>query len=66
MSFFGTYLDELTGKERAELTGTFITPIEAGSTVILRNKSSNADYLAGTGVDNQSVNHASILLQRIA
>ncbi len=26
----------------------------------------STDYLAGTGIDNQAVNHASILLQRIA
>lgn len=66
LSFFGTYFDELTNTERAELTGMFIASIAAGSTVSLRNKSSSEDYLAGTGVDNQAVNHASILLQRIA
>lgn len=66
LSFFGTYSNELTDKERTQLTGMFITSIEAGSTVVLRNKSSSADYLAGTGIDNQAVNHASILLQRIA
>lgn len=66
LSFFGTYLDELTNTERAELTGMFIASVAAGSTVSLRNKSSSDDYLAGTGVDNQAVNHASILLQRIA
>ena len=65
LSFFGTYSDELTDTERMALTGMFIAPIEAGSTVVLRNKSSTADHLAGTGVDNQAVNHASILLQRI-
>ena len=62
----GSYSDELFTTERIELTGMFIAPIAAGSTVVLRNKSSTEDYLAGTGVDNQSVNHASILLQRIA
>lgn len=66
LSFFGTYSDELTDKERTQLTGMFITSIEAGSTVVLRNKSSSTDHLAGTGIDNQAVNHASILLQRIA
>ena len=66
LSFFGSYSDELFTTERIELTGMFIAPIAAGSTVVLRNKSSTEDYLAGTGVDNQSVNHASILLQRIA
>ncbi len=66
LSFFGTYSNELTDKERTELTGMFITSISAGSTVSLRNKSSNIDYLAGTGVDNQAVNHASIIIQRIA
>lgn len=66
LSFFGAYSDELTDKERTQLTGMFITSIEAGSTVVLRNKSSSTDYLAGTGIDNQAVNHASILLQRIA
>lgn len=65
LSFFGTYSGEVTSTERAELTGMFITPITAGSTVVLRNKSSTADYLAGTGIDNQAVNHAAILLQRI-
>ncbi len=66
LSFFGIYSDELSNKERAELTGMFITSIAAGSSITLRNKSSTEDYLAGTGVDNQAVNHASILLQRIA
>lgn len=66
LSFFGTYSNELTNKERIELTGMFITTINADSTVMLRNKSSTVDYLAGTGIDNQAVNHASILLQRIA
>ncbi|MCI8554435.1 MAG: collagen-like protein, partial [Clostridiales bacterium] len=66
LSFFGSYSRELADTERIELTGMFIAPIAAGSTVVLRNKSSSADYLAGTGIDNQAVNHASILLQRIA
>ncbi len=66
LSFFGTYSNELTNAVRTELTGMFITSIPSGATVVLRNKSSTADYLAGTGVDNQAVNHASILLQRIA
>lgn len=66
LSFFGGYTDGLAGTERLELTGMFITPIASGSTVTLRNKSATIDYLAGTGIDNQAVNHASILLQRIA
>lgn len=66
LSFFGSYSGELTNTERAELTGMFITSIAAGSTVSLRNKSSTEDLLAGTGIDNQAVNHASIILQRIA
>ncbi|MCI8783554.1 MAG: collagen-like protein [Dorea sp.] len=66
LSFFGTYSDGLVTAERTELTGMFITSIAAGSIVTLRNKSSTEDYLAGTGIDNQAVNHASILLQRIA
>ena len=66
LSFFGAYSDKLTTTERIELTGMFITSIAAGSTVVLRNKSSTEDYLAGTGIDNQAVNHAAILLQRIA
>lgn len=66
LSFFGSYSNELMNTVRTELTGMFITPIPAGATVALRNKSSTTDYLAGTGVDNQAVNHASIILQRIA
>ena len=66
LSFFGTYSDELTATERTQITGMFITSIAVGSTVVLRNKSSTTDYLAGTGIDNQAVNHASILIQRIA
>lgn len=66
LSFFGVYSDELRSTERAQLTGMFITPIDAGAIVTLRNKSSTEDYLAGTGIDNQAVNHASIILQRIA
>lgn len=66
LSFFGAYSNEHTGTERAELTGMFVTSIPAGSAVTLRNKSSTEDYLAGTGIDNQAVNHACILLQRIA
>lgn len=65
LSFFGVYSDELPTTERVALTGMFITSIAAGATVTLRNKSATKDYLAGTGVDNQAVNHASILLQRI-
>lgn len=65
LSFFGIYSDEPTSKERAELTGMFIAPVAAGSTIVLRNKSATKDYLAGTGIDNQAVNHASILIQRI-
>lgn len=65
LSFFGTYYNGRT-TERIELTGMFITSIASGSSVVLRNKSATEDYLAGTGVDNQAVNHASILLQRIA
>lgn len=66
LSFFGAFSEELAKTERLQLTGMFITEIAAGSTVVLRNKSSNTDYLAGTGIDNQAVNHASILIQRIA
>lgn len=66
LSFFGAYSDKLTTIDRITITGMFITSITSGSTVTLRNKSSTEDYLAGTGIDNQSVNHASILLQRIA
>lgn len=66
LSFFGTYSEKLTTTNRIQVTGMFITSIAAGATVTLRNKSSTKDYLAGTGVDNQAVNHASILLQRIA
>ena len=66
LSFFGVCSDELTNAERTQLTGMFFTRISAGSTVTLRNKSSTEDFLAGTGIDNQTVNHATILLQRIA
>ncbi len=66
LSFFGAYSDEPADTRRAEINGMFITPIAAGSTVTLRNKSATEDYLAGTGIDNQAVNHASIILQRIA
>ncbi len=66
LSFFGAYSNELATTERIELSGMFITSIPAGSTVVLRNKSTTADYLAGTGIDNQAVNHATIILQRIA
>lgn len=45
LSFFGAYSNGVTSTERAELTGMFITSITAGSTVVLRNKSSTADYL---------------------
>lgn len=66
LSFFGVYSNNHTNAERTELTGMFITSIAAGSTVSLRNKSATEDYLAGTGIDNQAVNHACIMLQRIA
>ncbi len=65
LSFSGFYCDERIHTERLELTGMFITSIPAGARVALRNKSSTEDYLAGTGIDNQAVNHASIILQRI-
>lgn len=45
LSFLGTYSNELTNTERIELTGMFITAIEADSTVMLRNKSSTMDNL---------------------
>ncbi|MCI9176518.1 MAG: hypothetical protein HFH49_16635 [Lachnospiraceae bacterium] len=66
MSFFGAYSDKLTTADRPAISGMFLTSIAAGSTVVLRNKSSTEDYLAGTGIDHQAVNHASILLQKIA
>ncbi|WP_052446924.1 collagen-like protein [Candidatus Soleaferrea massiliensis] len=66
LSFFGLYADNAADTQRAELSGSFITAIPAGATVALRNKSAYVDHLAGTGVDNQAVNRASILLQRIA
>ena len=66
LSFFGTYSSGLADTQRTEVTGMFIASIAAGSTVALRNKSSTTDYLAGTGIDHQAVNHAAILLQRIA
>lgn len=66
LSFFGTYFNEPADTQRTEVTGTFIASIAAGSTITLRNKSSTVDHLAGTGIDNQAVNHAAILLQRIA
>lgn len=66
LSFFGIYSNVVNDVERAEVVGMFIASIPAGATVALRNKSSTEDYLAGTGVDNQAVNRASILLQRIA
>lgn len=66
LSFFETYLNGDADPQRTGLTGMFITSIPAGSTVSLRNRSSTTDHLAGTGIDNQAVNHASILLQRIA
>lgn len=66
LSFFGAYSNELLNTERTELTGMFITSIAAGSIVTLRNMSSTKEHLAGTGIGNQAVNQASILLQRIA
>ena len=66
LSFFGAYSNEFTSTERIQLSGMFITSIAAGSIVTLHNKSSSTDYLAGTGIDNQAVNHASILIQKIA
>ncbi len=66
LSFFGAYSNKFTTIDRIQLTGMFITSISSGSTVVLRNKSSTEDYLAGTGIDHQAVNHAAILLQKIA
>lgn len=65
LSFFGIYDDQSDINKRVQLTGMFITSIDAGSTVKLRNKSATADVLAGTGIDNQAVNNASIIIQRI-
>lgn len=65
LSFFGKYAEGLEDTERAALTGMFIASIPAGATVTLRNKSATANFLAGTGVDNQAINRSSILLQRI-
>lgn len=66
LSFFGLYAQGLPDTERRELTGTFIALIPAGAVVTLRNKSATGDILQGTGVDNQAVNRAAILLQKIA
>lgn len=66
LSFFGMYSDHVNNTERTELVGMFVASIPAGAVVTLRNKSSDEDHLAGTGVDHQAVNHTSILLQRVA
>lgn len=66
LSFFGSYSNEFSNTVHTELTGMFLTQIEAGSVVTLRNKSSTEDHLAGTGIEHQTVNHACILLQKIA
>jgi|GEM_PF-2539016 len=65
-SFFGIYSDGLADTERLQVTGMFIAEIEADSTVVLINKSSTDDYLVGTGVDNQAINRASILIHRLS
>ena len=65
LSFFGSYSANLADTERVLLSGFFIASIPAGATVSLRNKSSTADSLAGTGVDNQATNRSSILIQKI-
>lgn len=65
LSFLGKYAEGLENTERVALTGMFITSIPAGATVTLRNKSSTVNFLAGTGVDNQTTDRSSILLQRI-
>ena len=65
LSFFGSFSSELADTERVVLSGFFIASIPAGATVSLRNKSSTADNLAGTGVDNQATNRSSILIQKI-
>lgn len=65
LSFFGSYSVNLSDTERVLLSGFFIASIPAGATVSLRNKSSTADSLAGTGVDNQATNRSSILIQKI-
>lgn len=64
LSFFGMHHNGGTN-ERIELTGFFITNIPAGATIELKNKSATTDVLAGTGIDNQAVNRASIALQKI-
>lgn len=66
LSFFGLYAAELNESERRPLTGMFIAALPAGAVLTLRNKSATADILQGSGVDNQAVNRASILIQRIA
>lgn len=65
-SFFGMYSDGLGDGERLEVSGMFLTEIGAGDTVTLKNKSATANRLTGTGVDIQTINRASILIQRIA
>lgn len=66
LSFFGLYAQGLPETERRQLAGMFIASIPAGAVVTLRNKSATEDILQGSGVDNQAVNRASILLQKIA
>ncbi|MDR2044700.1 MAG: hypothetical protein LBQ15_10145 [Clostridium sp.] len=65
-SFFGTYSDGLGSTERLQVGGMFLTDIRAGETVILRNKSSTSNHLSGMGIEVQTINRASILIQRIA
>lgn len=65
LSFFGLHAEEADAADRSMLTGFVITSIGEGSVITLKNKSANTDFLYGTGVENQAVNGAAIIIQKI-
>jgi hypothetical protein len=65
-SCFGCYADGLGDEERQELYGFFLTNLAAGETLVLKNKSNTCNHLSSCIPASQTINRASILIQRIA
>jgi hypothetical protein len=65
-SCFGCYAEGLADEERQELYGSFLTNLTAGETLVLKNKSNTCNHLSSCTPATQTVNRASILIQRIA
>jgi hypothetical protein len=65
-SCFGLYLDGMADEERQELCGSFLTNLCSGETLVLKNKSNTCSHLSSCTPVSQTINRASIIIQRVA